>query len=171
MTVGLSKFCSSFEVLSASKTSVMSKRGVVEVLLVSWPSGTLDNDLARCLSLATALGNERRMLNPGLEAVCTESDPLPDENVRSPWPAPLSSPLAVLAFAPISHATKSTKKYTADDAGHTRWRMFRCAAYCATYRRIEYSAARSTSITINSEREKPDLDRTDGDDGIIRNRR
>lgn len=114
VTVELSKFWSSFELPSASKTSVMSNRGLVELLLPSWPpSGTLDNDLARCLSLATALGRERRMLNPGLPAVCKESEPPlpPGTNDRSPWPVPLSSPLAVLAFAPISHAAKYETTY------------------------------------------------------------
>lgn len=121
VTVGLSKFWSSFELLSASKTSVISNRGLVELLLLSWPLGTPDRDLARCLSLATALGRERRMLNPGLPAVCTESDPLPEENDWwSPWPAPPSSPLAVLAFAPILHATNVHANTAARRRGRTR---------------------------------------------------
>lgn len=117
VTVGLSMLWSSFELPSASNTSVMSHREPVVVLLLpSWPSGTLDNERARCLSLATALGNERRMLKPGLAAVCRESDPPPVANVRSPWPAPpLSSPLAVLAFAPISHAATDAHDITAEE--------------------------------------------------------
>lgn len=121
VTVGLSRFWSSFELLSASKTSVMSNRALVELLLLSWPLGTPDRDLARCLSLATALGKERRILNPWLPAVCTESGPpLPEENDRwSPWPAPPSSPLAVLAFAPISHATNVHANTAAGDDENT----------------------------------------------------
>lgn len=134
MTVGLSKFWSSFELLSASKTSVISNRGLVELLLLSWPLGTPDRDLARCLSLATALGKERRILNPGLLAVCTESGPLPEENDRwSPWLAPPSSPLAVLAFAPISHATNVHANTASGRRGRTRTRGALCLV-CRTRR-------------------------------------
>lgn len=118
VTVGLSMLWSSFELPSASNTSVMSNREPVELLLPSWPSGTLDSDRARCLSLVTALGKERKILKPGFPAVCRESGPPlpPVENVRSPWLAPpLSSPLAVLAFAPISHATTDVFTRTTTD--------------------------------------------------------
>lgn len=157
VTVGLSMFWSSFELLSASKTSVMSNRGPdVELLLVSWPSGTLDSDRARCRSLATALGKDRRMLNPGLPpAVCNESGPLPvDAYDRSPWPVPPSSPLAVLAFAPISHATNGLRP---DNAADGQRRADAAELSCASYYimvRASGSAARTAITPVVGRRRK-----------------
>lgn len=159
---------SSFELPSASKTSVMSNRGLVELLLLSWPpSGTLDNDLARCLSLATALCKERRMLNPGLPAVCKESEPPlpPGANDRSLWPVPLSSPLAVLAFAPILHAAKQNTRQPTKTAVNGRRDHEILAAFVCTraplyYERFVYSW--TSTITLDDiDRWKPTRGRDD----------
>jgi len=156
VTVGLSILWSSFELPSPSNTSVMSNREPVVLLLPSWPSGTLDRDRARCLSLATALGKERRMLKPGLPAVCTESGP-PFANARSPWPAPpLSSPLAVLAFAPISHAAtdacENRRGQTTDSA--RRAGAHACVSRVIYYERtddVEQCVARTFTVTTTDD--------------------